>query len=980
MITFDSSLLLGYYQARSNVAGATAAASSAGSGNSQRVVAPWASSNEDLKADALVKKVLGGRKFIDEGGANLESAGAAEDHRKLFALHQGLAALSGLTARAGEKGVTESEMARLQATFAKGMEEVEKYTQGLNLEGVRLTTGMAQSTVKSTVGVKKSNYTYETGTIYSGKAGEEVPAFQGPAAFKIQVKKVNNSFDIDIDLAEMGSTPRTMQSVAAFINDKLKAAGLWTTFAVKQTKGAETEVKGANGEAIKLPAKGDDFSFKVNGDMAETLTFSAATSSPAVYVTTRSGDPDPDKDTKTDDGVFRNTLTKINGALGTAVGGLVFTDTLQGTIDSVQKTVTGADGSVYMLANVAHVEKDSLDIDSQAIKGKQDVALLKYDSSGNLMFARSLGAAETASGFNLAVSADGKVAVAGAVTGELTGLPDGANGPLNSGASSKKSDSFVTLYDTNGDETWTVRRGALEDDSATALAFGGDGTLYVAGNTNSSMAGHDGAASPTFASGKGGQDGYLTAFATQADGKPKSLFTTQFGTAEKDSVAGLVVDGDKVYVASVEGGRGVVRNFDVALTSTTVKRTSFQNGGYIEETTTTVDGGAPSTVTTSAGDTGQAQTGVKTTTATTAGTVTNGPVRDLGGLGGGSIAGLVLEGGKLWIAGSSGNGALTVSNQKNAAQGRMDGFAATLSTDLASTAGDAITYYGGAEDDTVTGMAVAGGKVYLTGLAGKDLGGTTALGKQDGYVAQLDMTTGLADWMQRITGKDGIAAPTSIAVDASGASVLDTFGLPRGQMFAKASELIVSSTGARAGDQFQVRTRPGGPLTTITIDGKDTLDTLADKIRRASGNQAKVEFATTGDRRQLRITAAYNSSYVEIVAGKGDKDALEALGLSEGLIYKTREDGGRNVPADGKGAIWGLQLGQGYDLSSKADLKAATDALTKAMTTVQRAYRELLNPPSAITETQGKQGGTVPAYLTKQIASYKDALAKLTGG
>ncbi|WP_269716453.1 hypothetical protein [Caulobacter sp. NIBR2454] len=979
MITFDSSLLLGYYQSRAGVAGATAAASN-GTSRTNRVVAPWASSNENLKADALVKKVLGGRKFIDEGGANLESAGAAEDHRKLFALHQGLAALSGLIERAGEKGVTDSELTRLQSTFAKGLEEVEKYTQSLKLDGVRFTTGQAQSTVKSTVGVEKSNYNYNTGTIYSGKAGEEVPAFQGAAAFKIQVKKLGVVTDINVDLSEMGSTPRTMQSVAAFINDKFKAAGLWTTFAVKQTKGAETEVKGVNGETVKLPAKGDDFSFLVKGDMAETLTFSAPTSAPAVYVTTRSGDPDPDKDVKTDDGVFRNTLSKINGAFGTAVGGSVFTETLQGTIDSVEKTITGADGSIYMLANVSHGVNDSLDIDSQAIKGKQDVALLKYDSSGNLMFARSLGAAETASGLNLAVSADGKVAVAGSVTGELTGLPDGANGPLNSGSGSDKSDSFVTLYDTNGDETWTVRRGALESDSATALAFGADGTLYVAGNTSSGMAGHDGAASPQFASPKGGQDGYLTAFATQADGKPKSLFTTQFGTSEKDSVAGLVVDGDKVYVAGVENGRAVVRNFDVALTSTSVTRTSFQNGGFIEETTTTVDGGAPSTVTTTGGDTSQTQLGVKTTRATTAGMVTSGPVRDLGALGGGSIAGLVLDGGKLWIGGSSGSGALTIGNQKSGPQGRMDGFAASLSLDLASTADDVLTYYGGAEDDTVTGMAVAGGKVYLTGLASKDLGGTTPLGKQDGYVAQLDMTTGAADWMQRISGKDGIAAPTSIAVDAAGASALDTFGLPRGQMFAKASELLVSGTGVRPGDQFQIRTRPGGPLTTVTIDAKDTLDTLADKIRRASGSQAKVEFATTDNRRQLRITAAYNTASIEIVAGKGDKDALEALGLSEGLIYRTREEGGRNVPADGKGAIWGLQLAQSYDLTDKLDLKEAKDAVTKAMTTIQRAYRELLNPPAAIAESAGKQGGTVPAYLTKQIASYQNALAKLTGG
>jgi hypothetical protein len=59
---------------------------------------------------------------------------------------------------------------------------------------------------------------------------------------------------------------------------------------------------------VTLPAVGDAFAFKVKGDTAETLKFSAPTTNPAVYVVTKGGDPDPDDDTKTDDAVYESKL------------------------------------------------------------------------------------------------------------------------------------------------------------------------------------------------------------------------------------------------------------------------------------------------------------------------------------------------------------------------------------------------------------------------------------------------------------------------------------------------------------------------------------------------------------------------------------------------------------------------------------------------------------------------------------------------
>ena len=91
-VTFDTSLLLGYYQARN---GQSASALATGSGGTKKYAptAPWSPSSTAAKVTDLVKSALAGKRLINEGAAKLDLAGASEDYRKLFALHQGLASL-----------------------------------------------------------------------------------------------------------------------------------------------------------------------------------------------------------------------------------------------------------------------------------------------------------------------------------------------------------------------------------------------------------------------------------------------------------------------------------------------------------------------------------------------------------------------------------------------------------------------------------------------------------------------------------------------------------------------------------------------------------------------------------------------------------------------------------------------------------------------------------------------------------------------
>ncbi len=101
---------------------------------------------------------------------------------------------------------------------------------------------------------------------------------------------------------------------------------------------------------------------------------------------------------------------------------------------------------------------------------------MKYDSAGNLLYTRTLGVDGDANGLSLAVASDGKVAIAGSVTGSLS---DGGT------AASTGADSFTTLFDSTGVELWTKREKSPRDGEASAVAFGSNGSVYVASRQRS---------------------------------------------------------------------------------------------------------------------------------------------------------------------------------------------------------------------------------------------------------------------------------------------------------------------------------------------------------------------------------------------------------------------------------------------------------------------------------------------------------------
>ena len=872
---------------------------------------PWSTSLEPPKADAQVRAALAGRRFINEDAAQVDIRSASADYRKLFALYQGLDTLTALTNRAGTKGVDERELAQLNKRFSAGLGEVGGWLSTAKLDGVRLVQGTAASTSKTGAGVPRDSAISVTAPVHEGSPDAVSPAFAGAVAFDISVRTAIETKTVAIDLADLGTTPRTLNAVLSHINSRLETAGVVTRVGRELVK-AEPKTVTVNGKPVTLPADPDRWALVVRGDSTETVGFAAAARADAVYVVQAAGTGDGHQLLK-----FQ---TDVGGAPPAAIARPGETQWVEGRagqtalppgVDAVRASAAGPDGSLWLVADLDG------GLANQPIKGQRDVALIHLDSTGRIVSTRPLGAASTASGYAIAVDAGGRVAVAGSVTGTLE---SGKSGDLATVA-----DSFVTVFDKEGVELWTQRRGARAADEATSVSFGPNGTVYVGGRSQGAIPG---------GAGQGGWDGYVQAFSESqahqfAPVVATSAGVAQFGTAAEDGVGAIAVDGSNLYSAGVESGRLVIRQF-------------------------TLDA---------------------------AGKPTLAATRDLGEASG-EVAGLAVSAGRVILTGTTRNAALSIGTVNAAHHGGTDAFVAVVEGNLTASANDRLTYVGAAGDDTAADVKIAGGKVWISGVADRALA-AKAGDPTRAYLARLDPGTGAVEWRRDWQGDGQQATPLTLAVAANGASVLDRLGLPQGEIDQSQSKLLTVATSARVGDRFYVSPAGGGGgrAVAVTLDARDTLQTLARKIEQASnrrlkvtvtsdgavaGKQGEAPVSLFGGFQRLSITARDGQTGAVLTAGEPGRDALAGLGLSQGYV-------GATSGADTL-RTFGLDLPRSLTLIDAAAVKASGERLQAALKAVRDAYRELA-PESA----PAAGGGPAPTYLTAQLANYQAALARLGG-
>jgi cysteine-rich repeat protein len=166
--------------------------------------------------------------------------------------------------------------------------------------------------------------------------------------------------------------------------------------------------------------------------------------------------------------------------------------------------------------------------------GQYDAFVVKYDSSGTLVWARQFGTSSGDIASGVSADSSGNAYVAGHTNGALPGQTNLGN-----------SDAFVRKYDGSGTELWTRQYGTpgfYSYDNAMGVSVDGSGNAYVAGYTTGNFMGQ---------TSSGGTDAYVRKY----DSSGTEVWTKQFGTFADDSAYGISVDSStNIYVAGTTTG------------------------------------------------------------------------------------------------------------------------------------------------------------------------------------------------------------------------------------------------------------------------------------------------------------------------------------------------------------------------------------------------------------------------------------------
>ena len=899
---------------------------------------PWNSTTTAPKLSTLTNSILGGQPLFNPALAKLSltdpSSTTNDNYKNLFALYQGLNSLQQLATDASSTSLTSGQASDINKAFTSGIKQLNTYLQSNPFSGLSVVAGQSTGYETSTVSTATENDSYQTDAIYTGSLTAPVPSLAGTVAFSLSVKLASGATKtVNFNLADLGSTPRTLPNVINYLNGQLKAAGLTTRFADVRIPGTPKTYM-ANGKTYTVPAPEDSYALKIAGTSSEQLTFTPATSNPAVYVAQTSGSTASTSKvvgtkvvTTAATPTQQITALTADATAQTTSASQIYQNTLASQTKGAAYQATGPDGSLYTVSNVTGKSASGV-----PTNGTQNVVLTKYDSAGNVIYTRTIGSAGAATGYAVTVSADGKnVAVAGTVNGQLT--------PNETNVKSGQTDSFVAVFDTStGTNQWTTRGGTTNgDDHPTGVAFGPNevdgsaGEVYITGVTSARFNGY---------SLKGTQDGFIQGFSS----KGVAATAQEFGSGGTTTPGGITVSGSTVYVASTENGDALLR--------------TFNDTAKLSSSTTSAKG---------------------VVTNTYSHTLAAGATRDLGTLKGGNIAGVAIAAdGSVVVAGSTSNTIVSGAAVQNAYTGGKETFVAKLASGATASAADKVTYYSAGASATTTTATLSNGVVYVAGQnPGAPDPASNGQPSAEGFVAGISLSTGQAVWTNKLTGADGQDLPSSIAVSATGSSALNALGLPTQTIQYVPSNTLINNSGLQAGDTFTVKVG-NTAATTITIDANETYQTLKQKILVASENHLKVSIVPGSNGQSLSLTASKTSATpVFLGSGADGKDALSGLGLKPGELTHAATTYARvSDKSNLKTSPYALGLSGNLKLDSTADIANAKAQIEQAVSVVKALYSDLTTKPLPKT-TGSSSSGKVPAYLTSQISDYKTALTRL---
>jgi hypothetical protein len=524
-------------------------------------------------------------------------------------------------------------------------------------------------------------------------------------------------------------------------------------------------------------------------------------------------------------------------------------------------------------------------------------------------------------------------------------------GDLGAQLSDGKDDLFLTKVDSEGTVVWQRSLGAAGSASAAAVGIAPNGEIVVAGTVSGAFSGSD--------------DAQTDLVVTRFNPKGEELSSTAIRQVGNETASALTVGDDgAIYVAgraSSGGGDAVIVKLDAA--GKLMERRTIDSGGSDSISALAIDGEGNLLALTN-------ESGTATLRKIAAGSLP----QDLGSVALGSASAraiAVSETGQIAIVGAA-SGTLN-GPQVNAPSGGMDAFVTLVDADL-TIAGT--SYIGTEASDQADSVAFLNGALYVGGRTAGTLSGDKA-GKVDGFVARLDAADGSIQTVSQWGRLSSSVEPVRLTAVSGGSTALGALGLHRGLLNQQTTGDLVDETSLRVGDTFKIGV-DGEAARTITIEAGETMVTLAQKIRRVTGNDAKITTPFTDGASSLKIEVATGHT-LELVAGAEGHDVLAKLGLDPVRLVPPKI-AAKNAAKVTPGGRYSLGLSDGLTL---LDAKTAATALSKiksAVSMTQTAYRSLYwdsTKASLVDGTVSTGGGS--AYQKAQLANYQAALSRLTG-
>ena len=175
-------------------------------------------------------------------------------------------------------------------------------------------------------------------------------------------------------------------------------------------------------------------------------------------------------------------------------------------------------GNIYVTGKV------SGSIDGQTHVGGTDIIIMKYSTDGARLWTKIIGSTGNDYGSDITLDNDGNAYLTGTITGSV-------DGETYAGGT----DIIIMKYSSAGTKQWTRLKGSAGDDAGQGIEFDGVGSVYITGTTSGTLDGEPYG---------GGLDIFLLKYAS--DGM--HLATKVTGTTADEYGCDLAVNDDRIYV------------------------------------------------------------------------------------------------------------------------------------------------------------------------------------------------------------------------------------------------------------------------------------------------------------------------------------------------------------------------------------------------------------------------------------------------